>query len=131
MTTTPVRTSYTPSRHSEETDGGIMQKIQDNPLVVVAAATAGGMLVGRMMRNRSHRHDEGYLRTLNDGSYQGFQRPAYYQPYQGSGGYQPYPGYPVQGSYQGFPEYRAEQNFQPEQTFQGRHENFPGGSNWD
>jgi hypothetical protein len=131
MTTTPVRTSSTPRRHTEETDSGIMQKIQDNPLIVVAAATAGGLLVGRMMRNRSHQQDAGYLRTLDDRNYQGYQRPAYYQPYQGGGGDRPYPGYPTQGSYQGAPEYRADQNFQPEQAFQGRHENFPGGSNWD
>lgn len=131
MTTTPLRNSYSSQRYVQQSDGGIMQKIQDNPLIVVAAATAGGMLVGRMMRHRSHEHNEGYLRGLNDRAYQGYQRPAYYQPYRGSGGYQPYPGYPVQGGYQDAPQYRADQSFQPDQSFQGRQENFPGGSNWD
>jgi len=116
-----------------------MQKIQDNPLAVVAAATAGGMLVGRLMRNRSQRHGDGYLRGSfgNQYSYQGYRNPQPYRqqsfyPYQANpGGYQGYQGYNPQGGYQGAPQYRADQEFRPEQGFQGRHENFPGGSNWD
>lgn len=138
--TEPTR-SRTPSTFTQRSetrhaDGGIMQKIQDNPLAVVAAATAGGMLVGRLMRNRSHRHDEGYLRNASSYGYQGYQAPrSYQQPsyrsYQGSSGYQGYQGYQMPSGFQGGPQYRADQEFRPEQGFQGRHENFPGGSNWD
>lgn len=120
-------------------DGGMMQKIQGNPLAVVAAATAGGMLVGRLMRNRGNRNNEGYLRAGfgNQYGYQGYRSPQPYQqpsfyPYQANpGGYQGYQGYNAPGGYQGAPQYRADQEFRPEEGFQGRHENFPGGSNWD
>jgi hypothetical protein len=128
-------------------DSGMMHKIQQNPLAVVAAATAGGMLLGRMMRNRNQRDNHGYMRAtrMNHGyqAYQpsyGYQQPSFrqYQPptdyrgYQGQGfqqggyqGYQPAPG--VYGA----PQYRAEQEFDPEQQFDSRHENFRSGSHWD
>jgi hypothetical protein len=135
-TTTPRTTStYTMGSQRRQSDSGIMQKIHDNPLAVVAAATAGGMLVGRMMRNRGHRHDQGYLRASfgNEYGYQGYRSPQpyqqqSYQPYQTNPGYQ---GYQTPGGYRAAPQYRADQEFRPEQGFQGRHENFPGGSNWD
>jgi hypothetical protein len=139
-TTTPrTSSSYTMRSESRQSDGGIMQKIQDNPLALVAAATAGGMLVGRMMRNRGNRSNEGYLRAGfgDQYSYQGYRNPQPYRqqsfyPYQANpGGYQGYQGYNPQGGYQGVPQYRADQDFRPDQGFQGRHENFPGGSNWD
>jgi hypothetical protein len=131
--------SYTMRSESKQSDGGIMRKIQDNPLAVVAAATAGGMIVGRLMRNRSHQDDRGYLRgSFGDQyGYQGYRSPEPYRqqsfyPYQSNpGGYQGYQGYNPQGGYQGAPQYRADRDFRPEQGFQGRHENFPGGSNWD
>ena len=135
--TTRPRTSstYTMGSQSRQSDGGIMQKVQANPLAVVAAATAGGMLVGRMMRNRGHRNNQGYLRATVGNEYgrQGYRSPQPYrqpsfQPYQTNPGYQ---GYQAPGAYQGAPQYRADQEFRPEREFQGRHENFPGGSNWD
>jgi hypothetical protein len=138
-TTPRTSSAYTLGSGTRRADGGIMQKIQENPLAVVAAATAGGMLVGRMMRKRSHRDDEGYRRASfgNEYRYQGYRAPQPYgrpsfQSYQASpGSYQGYPGYNAPGGYQGAPQYRADQDFRPEQGFQGRHDNFPGGSNWD
>jgi len=137
--TTRTSSTYRMGSQSSQSDGGIMQKIQENPLAIVAAATAGGMLVGRMMRNRSQRDNQGYLRANfgNQYDYQGYRSPQPYRqqsfyPYQANpGGYQGYQGYNPQGSYQGAPQYRADQDFRPDQGFQGRHENFPGGSNWD
>ena len=138
-TTPRTSSAYTMGSDTRRADGGIMQKIQDNPLAVVAAATAGGMLVGRMMSKRSHRNDERYRRASfgNEYRYQSYQSPQAYrqpsfQPYQAApGSYQGYQGYNAPGGYQGAPQYRADQEFRPEQGFQGRHENFPGGSNWD
>jgi hypothetical protein len=138
-TTPRTSPSYTTRSETRQSDGGIMQKIQDNPLALVAAATAGGMIVGRMMRNRGNRNNEGYLRAGfgSQYDYRGYRTPEPYRqqsfyPYQANpGGYQGYQGYNPQGGYQGAPQYRADQDFRPEQGFQGRHENFPGGSNWD
>jgi hypothetical protein len=114
---------------TSQSDNVIMQKIQENPLAVVAAATAGGMLIGRLMRNRSQRHDDGYLRGTPSRYFQPYQPPRYqpqsFRPYQVNAGYQ------MQGGRYTVPQYQAEQQFRPEQGFQGRHENFPGGSNWD
>jgi hypothetical protein len=140
QTTSPRTTSaYTMGSQSGQSHGGIMQKIQENPLAVVAAATAGGMLIGRMMRNRGQRNEPGYLRAGfgNEYGYQGYRTPQPYRqpsftPYQAGPGYQGYPGnYQAPGGYQGAPQYRADQEFRPEQGFQGSHENFPGDSNWD
>jgi len=145
---TPSQTysSYAQRPRNTSSDGGVMQKIQANPLAVVAAATAGGMLVGRMMRNRGKdkQRNEGYLRNASSRGYQGYQSYTPYQqpsfrPYQGNAGYQGYsgnqgyqqPGYQMPSGFQGAPQYRPEQEFQQGQGFQGSHENFPGGSNWD
>ncbi len=133
QTTTYPSAKYTMGSRSSTSDSGIMKKIQDNPLAVVAAATAGGLLAGRIMRNRSHRNDRGYLRASSNYGYQGYQQPQSYRqpafyPYQANPGYQ---GYQAPSGYRGIPQYRADQEFRPEQGFQGRHENFPGGSNWD
>ncbi|MDQ3549201.1 MAG: hypothetical protein M3439_10340, partial [Chloroflexota bacterium] len=134
---------------SMSSNGGMMQKVQENPLAIVAAATAGGMLVGRMMRNRSKdkQRNQGYLRNTSSRGYQGYQSYTPYQqpsfrPYQGNTGYQGYQGQPgnqgyqqsgyqMPSGFQGAPQYRSEQDFQQGQGFQGSHENFPGGSNWD
>ena len=146
VTPSGTQSAYTMRSRSGQSGGGIMQKVQENPLAVVAAATAGGMLVGRMMRNRGQRRSEGYLRNASSRGFQGYQSsPSYQQPsfrpyqpppYQGNQGYSGYQGYQQSGyqmpsEFQGTPQYRADQEFRPEQGFQGRHENFPGGSNWD
>jgi len=148
-TRTPMTDRYTMQRRTES-DSGMMDKIKSNPLAVVAAATAGGMLLGRMMRNRGQHNNEGYLRSAPSGyGYQGYQ-PSYsyqqpsFRPYQPASGYQGYQGYQgqgfQQGGYQGYqpapgmhgaPQYRAEQEFHPDEQFEGRHENFRSGSHWD
>jgi|GEM_PF-6405109 len=134
-TSSSPTTTYT-SDYRRQSDSGVMDKVKANPLAVVAAATAGGMLLGRMMRNRNKR-DTGYMRAARtDYGYRGYQ-PSYsyqqpsFRPYQEPTGYQ---GYQGQGSPQGYqpapgiygaPQYRADQEFE------GRHENFRGGSHWD
>lgn len=129
MNPSPTTAAYTMRTQSRRSDSGITRKIQENPLAVVAAATAGGMLLGRMMRKRDHRRDEGYLRSTAGRGFQSYRYPEYpqqsYRPYQGNAGNQ------MPSGFQDGPQYRAEQEFRPERGFQGRHENFPGGSNWD
>jgi hypothetical protein len=104
-----------------------MSRIQANPLAVVAAATAGGMLVGRLMRSRNHYRDAGFLRGASSHQFQSYQAPMSYQPYRGNPAYQ---GYPMPGGFERGPQYRAEQEFQQGSRFRGSHENFTGGSNW-
>jgi hypothetical protein len=145
---TPADT-YT-MRSRTQSESGMMDKVKSNPLAVVAAATAGGMLLGRMMRNRDRRHNDGYLRAARSGyGYQGYQsyQPSYgyqqpsFRPYPAPSDYRGYQGQgfqqggnqgyqPAQGMY-GAPQYRAEEDFNPEQNFEGRHENFRSGSHWD
>jgi hypothetical protein len=105
-----------------------MQKINDNPFLVVAAATAGGMIVGTIMKNRNLRHAH-EMRGMYGRQY---RQPSFvpYDDYSRNSGYgqSPYQG---PSAFADGPQYRAEQEFRPQQAFQGRHENFPGGSNWD
>ncbi len=140
QTTPPqARSLATLPSHPRPSEGGIMQTIHGNPLAVVAAATAGGMLVGRMRRNRGHRNNAGYLRASSGAGDQRYQEPQpsrqpSFFPYQANPGYrsnQGYQGYQTPGAYQGAPQYRADQPFRPEQGFHGRHEHVPSASTVD
>lgn len=130
--TTGSTQAYRARSLSESSQGGIMQKINANPFAVVAAATAGGMLVGRMMRGRGKQRDTRMMRGMAGRPYQQYREPPFV-PYQSPPRYQGYQpsGYQMPRAFQGGPQYRAEQDYAPERTFEGRHENFPGGSHWD
>ena len=81
------------------------------------------------------------MRSMYGRGFQGYQpqfrpyrAPGRYQGAQGYQGYQDYQqgyqGYQPSSGFRGTPQYRPEQEFTLEYGFEGRHENFPGGSNW-
>jgi hypothetical protein len=75
----------------------VLDTLTANPLALVAGATVGGMIVGRIMRNRARPQGEGYLRNIPGGEY--------------------YPSF----SGQSFPEYHA-----PNVWDRPQHQNFQG-----